>query len=258
MKAGTFLPVGLAMAIATGGFAKPKPAPDVLVVADNFQKERSEIVPTPDRPVYYIILGGMEWTIGLPVGGERLPKEEELEEQITSALEPLGYLRTTVGGPMPELVLTYTFGGANLEFDSIERTVFSPEGEESSETFSRAVNSRQICSLIGINRARGRMLSGTEAAELNDAANEDRIYLMVAALDARELLKKKKTCVWRTWMSVTSTGNWLNESIPTMLASGAPWFGKETAMPTFITESDRRARVEFGELRVVPDGEETP
>jgi hypothetical protein len=41
-----------------------------------------------------------------------------------------------------------------------------------------------------------------------------------------------------------------------MLASAAPFFGKETSVPTFIGDEDRKGRVSFGELKVLPDDEQ--
>jgi hypothetical protein len=101
------------------------------------------------------------------------------------------------------------------------------------------------------------MLSGYEAEEINDAARQDRLYLMVAAFDALALAKKEKKLLWRTRISIESRRTSLPESLTVMLDSAAPYFGRDTELPVFIDDNLRRkADVQIGTPVVVPPTED--
>ncbi|HEY1110761.1 MAG TPA: hypothetical protein VGE76_19065, partial [Opitutaceae bacterium] len=93
----------------------------------------------------------------------------------------------------------------------------------------------------------------SEADAINDAARQDRLYVMVGALDAQALAKKQKKLVWRTRMSIESRRTSLPESLTVMLNSAAPYFGKSTDLPIFVDDNLRKkADVQVGIPVVVP------
>ncbi len=233
--------------------AKAKPGPDVLVVGDASPTLPEEFRPTREKPVYYILLGSAERTLGAAWGGEPQPDSATLEKEVARVLATQHFLRTQIGGPMPKLALVVTWGSANLMIDDIEDT--DDAGE--SITTSLVWNRREIAQLVGADKARQHMLSGYEAEEINDAARQDRLYLMVAAFDALALAKKEKKLLWRTRISIESRRTSLPESLTVMLDSAAPYFGRDTELPVFIDDNLRRkADVQIGTPVVVPPSED--
>lgn len=232
---------------------KPKRGPDVLVVTDVFAGDRESILPQPGKPVYYVLLGSNEHPLGASVAGERMPRKEEIERQVVSILAERNFVRAELGGPMPSVALIVAYGPANVIYDETQN--MDPDTGESTTSFV-FFNQREIANLVGAVKAQNRLLSMNEAAEINAAANEDRLYVLIGALDARKLAQRKKQLVWRTFMSIPSVGNSLPETLAVLLKSGAPHFARDTQAPIFVDDVDRRQTViEFGELQVLDDDE---
>ena len=229
--------------------AKPKPGPEVLVVGDAWSQLPEELRPTPDKPVYYLILGSVERTLGAAWANEPQPKRETVEQEVARVLATQNFVRTQLGGPMPQLALIITWGSANLMIDDINDSNDAGETTTSSLVWNR----REIAGLVGADKVDQRLLSSADADALNDAARQDRLYLMVAAFDAMALAKKQKKGLWRTRISIESRRTSLPESLTVMLNSAAPYFGRNTEMPVFVDDNLRRkAEVQIGTPVVVP------
>lgn len=217
---------------------KPEPGPDVLVVADVLVNDPESVLPRPGKPVYYVLLGSSEYTLGSFVAGEKMPTRDEIERQIVSILAERDFLRTQVGGPKPKIALVVAYGPANLLSDG----------------FEDLLNREEISQLVGAVKMRKRLMTTSQAYEIDSAATEDRLYVLIAALDAPKLAQGKKQLVWRTFMSIPSVGNSLPECLTILLKSGAPYFARDTDAPIFVDDVDRRkAVVELGELEVLDD-----
>jgi len=230
--------------------AKAKPGPDVLVVGDAATAMPEEFQPTPQKAIYYVLLGSAERTLGAAWAGEPQPKKEVLEKEVMRVLASQNFQRTQLGGPIPQLAIIVSWGSANMMTDDLEET--DDAGEITTTTI--VWNRREIASLVGADKARHQMLSGSEAEAINDAARQDRLYLMVAAFDAQALAKKQKKLIWRTRMSIESRRTSLPESLVVMLDSAAPYFGRSTELPVFVDDNVRRkAEVKIGTPVVVPE-----
>lgn len=230
--------------------AKPKPAPDVLVVADAPEGFPEAYHPTPEKPVYYYFMGATERTLGAAWAGEPQPDKKVLEAEIVRALAKQNYQRTQLGGPMPQLIILVAWGSANLMTDELTDT--NDAGESTTSTLTW--NAREIAALVGADKARHKLLMSSEADQINDAARQDRLYIMVGALDAEALRKKQKKLVWRTRISIESRRTSLPESLTVMLDSAAPFFGKNADMPVFVDDNLRKkADVQIGTPVVVPE-----
>lgn len=213
--------------------AKPE-GPETLVVTDMFQEERPpELEPSPDHPVPYIVLGGMENDIGPTWAGERMPDVATIRAELIKVLATQGYVETKVGGPVPKLVLAFSYGTASRDPDIDNR--------------------RQMSNLVGAAKADRHLMSGTEADQMNEAMRNDRLYIMVAALDPEALRVKKKKLIWRTSISIESLRNSLPDHLGLMLAEAGPYFGRETDRPVFRDDDDRNAKVKLGELKFLDD-----
>jgi len=235
--------------MSVGFAAKAKRGPDVLVVGDAASEVAEDFIPTPEKPVHYLWLGSGERALGAVWAGERQPDRASLEKEVVRVLGTQNFHRTQIGGPMPQLAIVVLWGSANLMIDDIEET----DDAGGTTTSSLVWNRREIAQLVGADKANRKMLSGSEAEAINDAARQDRLYLMVAAFDAMALAKKKKKLVWRTRISIESRRTSLPESLTVMLNSAAPYLGRSTELPVFIDDNLRRkADVQIGAPVVVP------
>jgi len=237
-------------AIVVAAPKKPE-GPEVLVVADVLIDPPALARPTKENPIYYFMLGGAERSLGDSIAGEKMPKREEVAREVVAALATQGYQLTKLGGPRPSIVILFTFGSANMSTFELSDTD-PTTGETTSSTI--AFNQREIAQLVGADKASRHLLMSSEADRINEAARDDRLYVLVAALDAEALVKKQKKLVWRTRMSIESRRHSLPESLRVMLKSGAPHFGTGSDLPVFVEDVDRRkAEVQIGTPVVVPD-----
>jgi hypothetical protein len=231
--------------------SKPKPGPEVLVVADAPVDVPPQFRASPGKPVHYYLMGLAERSLGQPIAGEPQPDPAVLEREIEKALASQGYLRTRLGGVLPALALVVTWGSANLMIEDFDET--NPETGETT-TSSVVFNRREIAQLVGAIKSQRRLLSSSEAEAINDAARQDRVYVLIGAFDVQALAKKQKKLVWRTAISIESRRTSLPENLSVMLASAAPWFGRDSEMPVFVDDAARRkAEVHIGTPVVVPD-----
>lgn len=229
--------------------AAPRPDPEVLVVSDVLAEDKASVRPSPGKPIYYIVIGGQERDLGGSVAGDPPVERKTLLLEIARALASQGYLPTKIGGPIPSIALIYSWGTANAIVHEMQDTDPNTGETTTSNVF---LNSREIAALVGAYKTQYKLISSSEADQINDAANNDRYYIFVAALDANALRKKQKVLLWRTRISIDSRRTSLPESMKAMLAKAAPYFGKETELPVFVPEEDRRkAEVKIGEAVVV-------
>lgn len=241
-----------------GGFAasKPREGPEVLVVSDVVDPKFAALRPTKENPVYYIILGGAERTLGDPIAGEPMPKREQLTQEIERAMASQGFTLTRVGGPRPHVALLFSYGSANLSTVDLDDTDPST-GETTTTTIT--FNRREIAALVGAFKADRHLLMSSEADRINEAARDNRLYIFLAAFDVEALVKKQKKIIWRTRISIDSRRQDLPGSMRVMLGSAAPYFATETDLPKFIEDADRRkTEVIIGTPTVVEDRAPTP
>ncbi len=236
--------------LAAAASRKPE-GPEVLVVSDVLNGPAEKLRPTKENPVYYIVLGGMERTLGDSIAGEKMPDRAVLTQEIERAMASQGFTLTRVGGPKPSIALLFTYGSANLSTAELNDTD-ATTGETTTSTI--AFNQREIAALVGALKADRHLLMSSEADRINEAAREDRLYILVAAFDVDAMVKKQKKLLWRTRISISSRRQSLPESMRIMLASAAPYFATETDLPRFIEDADRRkTEVTIGPATVVED-----
>jgi hypothetical protein len=234
--------------------AKPRKKPVVLVVAEAASVDGVEPRPSADRPIHYIIGGAMERPLGGMVG-LHMPSREEVEASVVSTLAKEGFVRTEVGGPLPSIVLFISWGEARLESWEYQET--DPTTGDT-QSFTGAYNREEIAKLVGADKAKSSFRSNEAAETLNSAARANRLYIVVAAMDAQKLRKGEKSLVWRVRMSIPDDRTSLIKSMSVLLESGGPMFGRNFDEPVFVDEKRRRTKVEFGELKVIEDDSGEP
>jgi hypothetical protein len=79
-------------------------------------------------------------------------------------------------------------------------------------------------------------------------------FVVASAYDYAAVAKGQRHLLWRTKMTVNSTGINMVESVPSLIASAGPYYGRELVDPVVITKRvSRDGKVEVGTPTVVPD-----
>lgn len=241
----TLLLALVAAALGSGVLSAKTQIPDVLVVADAVTGETARPEPTADNPTYYVFIGGMEQDIGGSIAGIPSPTHEQIRQALSRELARRHFIETKLGGPLPQLALFCAWGTAALD-------TYEEVDSDTGQSTNIALNEREMQRLLGIPKARQRLLPSTELDHLNDALNSDRFYILVAALDAMALSQREKKLVWRTRISIDARRTTLVKSMDVMIASAAPFFGKNEDRPVVVDDTLRKnAEVEVGEATVI-------
>lgn len=79
-------------------------------------------------------------------------------------------------------------------------------------------------------------------------------FVVASAYDYAAMRHGKRVLLWRTKMTVNSSGISMGESLPTLVTTAGPYFGRDMTGPVTLTHRiDREGKVEVGEPVVVPD-----
>jgi len=229
---------------------RKQPRPEVLVVADAGATPE-ELRPAPGKPIHYLVVGGVERNIGEDVTEVRRPDELAVRRELVKALASQGFIEAKADGPKPQIALLFSWGSASyLANDEIL--------SESGAGGFGDKNKAEIVQLLGMDKANRHVISQFDADQLNDAIRNDRVYMVVAAWDLGAAARKQRRLLWRTRISL----DWRDDSPETfrvMLASAAPFFGRDTEKGVFLDDFlQRKAEVTIGEARVVEESAPKP
>jgi hypothetical protein len=87
---------------------------------------------------------------------------------------------------------------------------------------------------------------------LVDQAASDVYYVVASAYDYKAMAANQRVLLWRTRMTVASSGVSPQQSLPTLVLSAGPFFGKDMPEPeTLSKRSMREGNVEIGTPTVV-------
>lgn len=240
---------------------KSKDPHEVLVVADALQNVPAGLRPSPGQPIYYVLAKG-EVTLGESVAGIKMPAAAAMEKAIVSSLAGEGFVRTEIGGPMPSIFILATWGDANFADFSYRPEVDQNQSAEEQEAQAKFQAALDATTAASRDRRKAENLVGTakmlalppaEMDRVMAASNEDRLYISLLALDAEAFRQKKRKVLWRTSMTIDARHK-LADMVPAMLASAAPFFGRNANTPVFADDNYRRNfEVQVGEAKVVKE-----
>jgi hypothetical protein len=246
---------------------------------------------TPAKPAYYISQSGGFNQRGHAPANEKSLQEADIERLLTRALATSGYLRAESPGHPASLVIIYTWGSHNLLIEGDEenpslsgelvaRNLLDRAALVGGEKFAAKLLKlfEEADSLALASRAPvppdGQAVIGPEQMDflnpvnlfrradpkndfLVDQTANDVYYVVASAYDYGALLRKERRLYWRTRMTVAAQGVSQEQTLPTLITTAGPYFGKD--MPEVEILSKRATpdgRVEIGEAVVVP-GEES-
>ncbi len=231
--------------------AAPRPS-DILVIADVTPAGKEAPQASAERPVHYepVWVGFRE--LGAVVAGERVPPAEAAKQNLSDALRKILHLPAGQDTPPPTVVVFFAWG--TLYPDTVTTPGSSPDGQDETISF----NSAQMLGFLGAHKLAKLPGFSLDKERVLAAAREDQYFLAVAAYDRVSLQQRKRKLLWMTRIATDSLRVWLPNVLPEMVASAAPFFGKDSDLPVWIDPNDRRkADVQIGTPEVreyLPDG----
>ena len=224
----------------------------VDVVVDMTDAGKKVARPTIDKPAYYFPL-----TVGYKEQGAFIadqgppPATLEVQHLIAKALYDQGYRVTNAVSPA-SLVLVFWWGHISPSLVSTEAgpalshtSVFNGKGfnaEDPRELVAQlptdeAANEKQMISIVAGNTRDYQYATEKPSPKLEQILvmeRSPRHYMLVSAFDFQDWVKHKTTLLWQAHISTELEGHTLGEVLPTLIATAAPMFGRETTAPELI------------------------
>ena len=266
------------------------PRVDLTVITEMTPLGRQLPPVTPAKPAYYISQSGGFNQRGHAPANEKSLQEAEVDRLLTRALAVSGYLRADPPAHPPTLAIIYTWGSHNLLIEGDEENP-SLSGEivarnlldraalvggekfaaqllklfDEADSLSIAASARpppdgeavigaaQLDFLNPVNMFRR---ANPKNDFLVDQTANDVYYVVASAYDYAALGQKTRRLYWRTRMTVAAQGVSQEQTLPTLITTAGPYFGKEMAEVEVLSKrAVPEGTVEIGEAVVVP-GEE--
>ena len=207
-----------------------------------------------EHPLHFIAQDQGFRPMGDGVGGQRPPLPAELEGILQKALAEQGYLPFTSAARSPDLVLIY-YWGSHYRLD-LEMARMFPEMHRQ-HLLERAVlvGGRAFASDIELQLNFGYLPSDRSLKKgyLFQQADTDLYYVVVSAYDHASVIANAPKLAWRTTMTVNAIGVAMKESLPPLILTAGPWFGREMNETVALRRTVRRGTVILGPLQVIED-----
>ncbi len=243
----------------------------ISIITEMTDEGRKITPPTPANPAYYraYSAGYHEEGTGGYESGKKV-SEENLEKRMRQALAASGFLPDTPEH-QPTLYLVFFWGvHSKLEQKDDETGVIIPDiGHRNLLSRAQLVGgvafARELAKAL-----RDQAMSGgglptvfdpvyrfTDRDDLTrnlmEQVLDDCYYVVVSAYDSVSIAKGEKKLLWRTKMSTPAQGVSMPETTPTLVDSGADFFGRDMASASIVDKRisrERGGRVDLGPLEV--------
>jgi hypothetical protein len=244
-----------------------------VVVVDLTEAGRKIARPTPEHPAFYVPLVVGYRSEGGQVAGEHPPPlNDVVARQLGKTLAQEGYRVVGPGTGEPSLLLVFSWGTWNPQVDlqavddpreSDDPVPSSGQGLLQKKIPSKAAD--DMLALVAGNTLKNLpsvpdYMTDTKRDAIREDMGEGRYFVVVAAFDWAAAKAHRRVMLWSAKMSIRSTGTWFDEVFPALIASGGPFFGRETHERQDVTVPlAPEGQVELGELKtkeiVVPTTE---
>jgi hypothetical protein len=239
-----------------------------MTVITEVSEEGKKLPPvSPDKPAYYVPQTGGYVQMGDVWAGEKSLTQAEIERILSKALAARGYLPAKPPEQPPTLVVVYMWGSHSLivgdnmtEFpDRVVNNVLERAtlvggrkfAKELSLLYQDAADQFAAKSMIYFDPVKAFKLHSPKNEFLLDQATDDCYYVVATAYDYAALARNRRVLLWITRMTVNSQGISQSQSLPTLIASAAPYFGREMAEPEVLIKRTRNVQIYFGTPTVV-------
>lgn len=229
-----------------------------MVVTEMSDEGRKLPEATPERPVYFQLRNSGYKEIGDAGAGEKTLPAEQVEPILLRALAVNGYL-PAAEGQTPSLLIAYRWGlHSNLD----------PEHPDRNAVVRNRID--RAIMIGGDHFGRDVLQAYREAATFNspepldalrmrdhrthlmmDRIDDDIYYVVASAYDYASFAEGHPVHLWRTRITVPTAGITQQQTLPTLIATAGPFFGKETNFAESVSRRVREGNVEIGPATVV-------
>jgi hypothetical protein len=209
-------------------------------------------LPSPAHPAYYVLhVSGLQER-GAPVVLSVFPPPAYLAQLLQRSLQANGYLPAPESSAAPSLALFYLWG-AHMRLDPDLAAMFPALAGQHLIERARLVGGRTYQRQILNERLYGRTIfaNSSKREYLDFQASNDLFYAVVSAYDFAALAKGQHRLLWRTYMTVNAQGVNMGESLPPLIVTAAPYFGRAMTEPGMIMRHVRRDSVIIGPMEVI-------
>jgi hypothetical protein len=248
---------------------------------------------TPANPAYFEAYTPGPKHRGHSEAAGRTVAQEEIERVLTRSLATNGYLPFRRPEHPPTLLIIYTWGAHSLLVEAdpenpslppemVARNLLDRAALVGGEKFAREMlelfdkaNAMSLAASARVppggeqiftpemmafaNPVHQFRMSNPKNEFLVDQTASDIFYVSASAYDYRGFSENRRQLLWRTRMTVAAAGVSQQQSLPSLIVSAAPFFGKETTEPQIIhRRALREGSVELGTPIVVEDKAKTP
>jgi hypothetical protein len=268
------------------------PNVDLTVITEMTELGKQQPPVTPAHPVYYQAQSSGFHQRGHAPGNEKTLAEADVERLLAHALAANGFRPAAPPAHPATLIIFYTWGSHNLLLEGddenpslsgemVARNLLDRAALVGGEKFAAKLLELfvQADDMATLNRVPPpdpsgaappiQPILGPEQIEflnpvnmfkrasvknefLVDQAANDVYYVVASAYDYASIAAKAKRLFWRTRMTVAAQGVSQEQTLPTLIRSAAPYFGKEMTEPEILTKRAMpEGNVEIGEPVVV-------
>jgi hypothetical protein len=243
---------------------------------------------SPSQPAYYETYSMGFHQLGDAAANEKTLKQEDIDKLLTRSLATNGYLVAERPQKPPSLLIIYTWGSHNmlregddenpsLSSDAIVRNLLDRAALVGGQKFAKDLlelfqQEDDMNTMANVHLPEGAQpvmtpemmafanpvnlfkMRSVKNEFLLDQTAADVYYVVASAYDYQSAAANNKILLWRTRMTVAAQGVSQDQTLPTLVLSAGPYFGKD--MPEVETLSKRampEGSVEIGTPVVVPD-----
>lgn len=210
---------------------------DITVVSDLSLEGRSFNPPTKNHPQYYQpLIGGFHF-YGDPIPGLKPIPTITIVKAVAQQLAKANFLVISLEHPKADILLDISWGVITpvSDVDHVKNQI---------ERYNLVLG-HTITSVMPP--------ESFNHSQYLDAAFDERYFVVLTAYDADKYTKtKKRVALWQTKMSVPLSGIEFTDIIDRLIASGGPYFGKETASHPSLTPITPEGKVDLGNPTVKP------
>jgi hypothetical protein len=215
---------------------------DMIVVAETSNAQQA----SSGTPLSYLAFDGGYIEAGDSIAGESPPSPAQVTQALSEALVQSGFRQAPVS---PAAVITYNWGVIRRDREearmpytikpNLEARIELVGTQEMAGEVENHLLLRKKGELIS-DAAAPRILVGPEETVL-EMARQPRYFVIVSAYEYQGLLRHESHLLWRVKLSAQDKEGSMDQVIPSLLAGGAPYFGKNLTDVRTITVPLRAA-----------------
>jgi len=240
------------------------PVLDFTVITEMTDAGKKLPLVTPDDPAYYIAFSAGFRQIGDTYYGEKTLTPDSVERILAKALTTNGY-QPADATHRPSLLVIYSWGSHNRERQTespteIEGNLLDSAALVGGDSFAQKMQQMiqmtdemagppdMVAFANPINLYR---LASTKHNFMLDQAAGDMYFVVASAYDYQSAASNQRVLVWRSRMTVSSTGVNQQETLPKLILTAAPYFGRDMPEPEIFTGRRHEGQVDIGPIRVM-------